>query len=85
MELRAGIPGVAGRLGVPAKTISFWKRAVFFARKRGNFIWVFFSPFGGVFFLLGGVFALFWGVFVLSPPLFLFSARQRDFLGGVNF
>ena len=31
---RAGIPGVAGCLGVPAKTIIFWKRAFFFARKR---------------------------------------------------
>ena len=29
---RAGIPGVAGRLGVPAKTISFGKKAVSFSR-----------------------------------------------------
>ena len=27
---RAGIPGVAGGLGVPAKSINFWKRGVFF-------------------------------------------------------
>ena len=78
---RAGLPGVAGCLGVPAKTINFWKRAVFFfsARKRNFFCWCFFPSFGGVFVLLGGVFVfvLFGGIFVLfqfleTLPLLLF-------------
>ena len=30
IALRAGIPGVAGCLGAPGKTIGFWQREVFF-------------------------------------------------------
>ena len=83
---RAGIPGVAGGLGVPAKTINFWKRAVFFSRVSAEEEkdWVFFSPFGGVFVLLGGVFAFF-GVFLCFLGVFFSFARQREFLGVVNF
>ena len=55
---RAGIPGVAGRLGLPAKTIVFWKRAVFFARKRVE-------EKNGVCFAFGGCFCAFGGIFVL--------------------
>ena len=44
----------------------FGRGPFFFARKRENFFWVFFSPFGGVFVLL---------------VFFLLFARQRDFFG----
>ena len=44
-----------------------------------------FFVFWGVFVLFGGVFALLGGVFVLLGCFFLFFARQRDFLGGLNF
>ena len=64
----AGIPGVAGRLGVPANAINFLEEGGFFFRVSAKkIIWgilvVFFSPFGGVFVLFGGVFA-FLGVFL---------------------
>ena len=72
--LRAEIPGVAGRLGLPAKTIIFWKRAVFFPRLSAKKL-VFFSRLGGVFVLLGGVFC------VLGVFFFVFRA-QRDFFRG---
>ena len=62
MGYRAGIPGVAGRLGVSAKRINFGKR-VFFPRVSAIFLGVFFSPFGGVFVLFGGVFVLLGCVF----------------------
>ena len=84
LNSRAGIPGVGGRLGVPAKSINFLEEgSFFFARKRVRKNGVFLSPFWGAFVLLGGVFALFGGVFVLF--FFFFFARQRDFFLGVNF
>ena len=67
---RAGIPGVAGRLGVPAKTINFWKRAVFCARKR--------EKKSGCFFRLLGVFLRFLGVFLcFGFFVFVFRASAR--------
>ena len=68
---RAGIPGVAGRLGVPAKKVEFWKRAVFFKRKK---MVLFFLAFWRCFCVFsGGVFALLGGVFVLLGCFFCFS------------
>ena len=47
---KAGIPGVAGVLGLPAKPIIFWKRAFFFSRVSAIiFFGCFFPSFGGVF------------------------------------
>ena len=48
---RAGIPGVAGRLGVPAKTIKFWKRAVLFSRVSAEKNGCFFAFWAGARFL----------------------------------
>ena len=79
---RAGIPGVAGRLVVPAKPNIFGRGKLFFARKRKKRCWVFFSPFGGVLMLLGGVFVLFLGVFVLFGFFLFFARRQREMFGG---
>ena len=79
---RAGIPGDAGRLGVPARTTNFWKRAVFFPRvsslkKIGVFFFVAFL----------GCFCAFWGVllrfFFLS--FFLSFRASARFFFGVNF
>ena len=69
---RAGIPGVAGRLGVPAKTINFLNWGVFFA-------------FWGCFCALWGCFCAFGGVFVLLGCFFLFFARQREKNWGGHF
>ena len=82
--IRAGIPGVAGRLGVPAKTINFWKRAVFFSRVSAKKNWVFFRLLG-VFLCFLGVFLRFWGCFCAFGVFFLFFARQRDFFWGLIF
>ena len=72
-DSRAGIPGVAGGLGVPEKSINFWNR-VFFARKREKKIGCFFRLLGGGFVLFGGVFAFLGGVFVLLLDFFFSRA-----------
>ena len=69
---RAGIPGVAGVLGLPAKPIIVWKRAVFLRASAQK-------KFGCFFRLLEFFLVLLGGVFVLLG-CFLFFARQRDFL-----
>ena len=83
--VRAGIPGVAGGLGVPEKPIYFWKRFFFFARKREkNLLGVFFAFCGvflcffGVFLRFLGVFLCFWGVCVCV----FFSRASAFFFGG---
>ena len=79
---RAGIPGVAGRPGVPAKTIIFLEEgSFFFSRKRETKIWVCFRLLGVFLFFFGGVFALFGGVFVLLGCFFVFRASARFFFG----
>ena len=58
---RAGIPDVAGVLGLPAKPIIFLEEGLFFPRVSvsAKKKWVFFfSCFGGVFVLFGGFFVL---------------------------
>ena len=83
---RAGIPGVAGRLGVPAKTINFLKMGFLFSRVSAIFFLGVFFAFWGCFCALGGsVFLRFFGVFLCFLGVFLFYARQRDFFLGVNF
>ena len=82
-SVRAGIPGVAGRFwAYQQNLLIFWKRAVFFARKREN-IGCFFSRLLGVFlcFLsaLFGVFLRFLGMFLCFLGVFLFFTRQRQF------
>ena len=78
---RAGIPGVAGRLGVLANQF-FLKRAVFFSRVSAIFWGVFFSSFGGVFVLFGGVFVVvLFGCFFF----FCFSRVGAICLGGLIF
>ena len=46
---RAGIPGVAGRLGLPGKTIIFFGRGHFFCARKRDFFFFFFVLLGGVF------------------------------------
>ena len=76
---RAGIPGVAGRLGVPAKTIVYWKRAVFCSRVSAKKNWVFFFVFWGCFFCaFGGCCCAFLCVFCISRV-------SANCFGGVNF
>ena len=67
-QWRVGSAGVAGVLGLPAKPIIFWKRAVFFfARKRETKKgWVFFPVFWGCFCALGGCFCALGCVLCLS-------------------
>ena len=75
---RAGIAGVAGRLGLPAKNIIFFEEGSFFPRASPSFFFgVLFAFFGGVFVLLGGVFVIFGGVFVL----FCFARQRKVFWG----
>ena len=82
-RLEREFPGVAGRLGVPAKTISFLGRGqLFFSRTSANFYFYLFLPFGGVFVLFGGYFCVFWGCFCAFLFVCLFFARQREFLLG---
>ena len=74
------IPGVAGRLGVPAKTIIFWKRAVFFSRVSANFLLGCFFRLLGVFLCFWGVFLCFWGVFLCFLwVFFVFRASAQKF------
>jgi len=65
------------------KQLFFWKRAVFFARKREFLLLVVFPPrLFGVFLCFLVVFLCFLGVFFCAFGVFLFFARQRDiFLG----
>ena len=71
---RAGIPGVAGRLGVPANTIIFLEvREVFFARKRGIVCVCVFSSFHG----------RVWGCFCAFGVFFAFRASARFLWGEV--
>ena len=51
---RAGIPGVAGRLGVPRKIIIFLEEGSFYSRVSAKKNW-------GVFFVFGGCFCAFGG------------------------
>ena len=81
---RAGIPGVAGRLGLPAKTIMFWKRASLFvsrisAKKKKM---AFFRLLGVCFVLFGGVFCAFGGCFG-GFCFFCFSRAARNLFGGL--
>ena len=82
---RAGIPGVAGRLGAPAKNNSFFGRGLlffFFARRKREIkFWVFFFAFRGCFVFWGGDFAFLGGVFVLFGCVFVFRASARIFWG----
>ena len=81
-EFPALLVCIAGCLGVPADPNIFWN--FFFSRVSAKKNIGHFSPFRGVFVLLGGVFALLGGVFALLGCFFLFFARQREFVGGVN-
>ena len=72
---RAGIPGVAGRLGLPGKTIAFLEEGVFFSRVSAIFFLL-------LFFRLLGMFLFFWGVFLCFLGDFFVFRAQRDFWGG---
>ena len=64
--VRAGIPGVAGRLGVPAKAINLLEEGIFVSRVSAIFWGVFFAFWGcicalGFFFFRSRASAIFWG------------------------
>ena len=60
---RAGIPGVAGVLGLPARPTNFWNRDFF--RAYARFFLGCFPRLLEVFLCFWGVFLCFWGVFFL--------------------
>ena len=85
---RSGIPGVAGRLGAPAKTIMVLEEGIFFRAQARRFFWSIFSAFWllGVFLCFFWCFCVFLGVFLCLVFFFFFFARvSAIFGGGVNF
>ena len=82
---RAGVPGVAGRLGT-SKNNYFFEEA-FFSRVSADFFggvffafWGCFCAFGGCFCSFGGVFLFFWGVFLFHTKFFTQKVRQYAYV-----
>ena len=83
-ERRAGIPGVAGLKGLPAKQ----KPSVFYelflcAKARNIFEGCNFRLFG-VLVLLGGVLFVYWGCFCAARAFLFFRALERNFYWGFS-
>ena len=69
------VDGPGGPAGAWELAFLFWRRGLFFARKREKIGGFFLSVFGGVFALFGGDFAFFWGDFAFFGGCFL-ATRQ---------